>query len=141
MPPDRCPVLYSCLTRDGALAEMTFRQSLLNPIPSKPVLLHSLRISLSRVVRMTLENLRAFGVDNENYHRANYSKTQEIGDAAWFLGCDGLIIPNARWRCDNLVIFTDKILSPEAAVSLVSSEEVDWIRWATENSIHIPDPE
>ncbi len=141
MPPDRCPVLYSSLTREGALAEMTFRQSLLNPIPSKPVLLHSLRVSLSRVVSMTFEDLRTVGVENENYHMASYSKTQEIGDAAWFLGCDGLIIPNARWHCDNLVIFTDKILSPEVAVSVVSSEEVDWIRWAKNNGIHIPDPE
>ena len=90
---------------------------------------------------MTFENLQAVGVDNENYHIANYSATQEIGDAAWFLGCDGLIIPNARWRCENLVIFTDKILSSETVVSIESSEEVDWIQWAKENGIHIPDPD
>lgn len=90
---------------------------------------------------MTLEDLRKAGLDSKKYDMANFSKTQEIGDAAWFLGCDGLIVPSARWHCDNLVIFMDKVLSPDAAVSVVGSEEVDWIRWARENGIHIPNLE
>jgi len=88
---------------------------------------------------MTREDLNKAGVDADNYRKPNFFKTQEIGDAAWFLGYDGLIVPSARWDCENLVIFMDKVSSPEAAISVISSEEVDWIQWARDNGIDIPD--
>lgn len=28
--------------------------------------------------------------------------------ATHFLDCDGLLIPNARWTCANLVVFGDR---------------------------------
>ncbi len=138
IPPGLCPVLYTCLTRDGALAEMTYRQSLLNPIPSKPLFVHRLRVSLTKVMRLTLDDLLACGVESENYRTPNYSKTREIGDAVWFLEHDGLIVPSARSDCDNLVIFTDQLTSPEISISLVESEEVDWLAWAKERGIQLP---
>lgn len=141
MPPDVCPVLYSSLSEEGALAEMTYRQSLLNPIPTKPVLIHTLQISLTRVARLTYDDLQELGIDNGTYHEPNYTRTQEIGDAVWFLDCDGLIVPSARWKCDNLVIFFDKLSSPETSVSVVDSEEIDWIQWANENGISIANAE
>jgi len=35
MPPGRAPVLYTCTNRDGACAEITYRQLLLDPVPTK----------------------------------------------------------------------------------------------------------
>ena len=44
----------------------------------------------------------------ERYESVNYHRTQEIGAAVAFLGCDGLMVPSARWDCENLVLFIGK---------------------------------
>ena len=56
-----------------------------------------------------------------------YQRTQEIGDAAAFLGFDGILAPSARWPCQNLVLFTEHFTP--ADLSIVSSEPVDWDDW------------
>ena len=38
-PPDQCSILYTSLTKDAALAEITYYWSQLDPLPSKKVLL------------------------------------------------------------------------------------------------------
>ena len=45
-----------------------------------------------------------------------------------FLECDGLIVPSARWQCENLVIFTDNQLRAgrRRLLDVVSSAEFDW---------------
>ena len=132
MPPDISPVLYVSLSKEGALAEMSFRQSRLNPIPSKPILLHRLEVDLKRVVRITFEDLERLGISAAAYHSLSYARTQEIGDAACFLNFDGAIVPSARWRCENLVIFEENIkMSP--GFTALDSEEIDWKPWAEKN--------
>ncbi|MFM9970958.1 MAG: RES family NAD+ phosphorylase [Burkholderiales bacterium] len=138
MPANRSSVLYTSLTRDGALSEMAYRQSLLNPIPTKPLMLHQIAVSLQRVVRLTLDDLRSLGVDDENYHAPNYARTQEIGDAVWFLECEGLVVPSARFGCDNLAIFTDRIAAAMGAIEVKQSDETDWIAWAKAHGIQFP---
>lgn len=44
MPKGAASVLYTSLDRDGALAEIAFHWSQLDPMPSKPVLLHTLEV-------------------------------------------------------------------------------------------------
>ena len=46
------------------------------------------------------------GVDPARYREILYEPTQAIGDAAYFLGFDSIIAPNARWSCNNLILFT-----------------------------------
>lgn len=130
MPPDHCPTLYTCLSRDGALAEISFRQSLLDPIPSKPIFLHQLRVDLKRVVHITKNDLEQLGVSTVDYDSLNYAKTQEIGEAAWFLDYDGVVVPSARWPCENLIIFADQ---PGVTASPIDSEQIDWKKWASAN--------
>ena len=59
----------------------------------------------------------------------DHRRTQEIGAAVAFLDHDGLIVPSARWDCENLVIFTDNH-HPSAELTVRRSEEVDWQAWA-----------
>ena len=56
-------------------------------------------------------------------------RTQEIADAAFFLGFDGLIAPSARWPCSNFVLFTDRI--PPGLLDLAKTSEapIDWSDW------------
>ena len=44
---DGAGVLYTSLAREGALAEISFHWGQLNPRPTKPVILHTLRVASS----------------------------------------------------------------------------------------------
>ena len=59
----------------------------------------------------------------------NYGRTQEIGAAVAFIGCDGLIVPSVRWSCDNLVLFTDN-LAADVELEVLNVEAVPWQDWA-----------
>lgn len=127
-------VLYASLERNGALAEIAFHWGQLTPLPTKPVILHRLNISAHETRRLTRTNLEYFGVDAQGFSEMDYRRTQDIGEALAFLGCDGLIAPSARWPCDNLMLFS--VNHPlDAELRVVASEEVDWRAWAYENGM------
>lgn len=126
-------VLYTSLSKEGALAEISFHWGLLVPRPSKPVTLHRLQVSTKETLRLIRAQLDKLGVSAENYHEVNYVATQRIGAAVAFLECDGLIVPSARWDCDNLVLFSDHYF--EAEVRVVDSVETDWQEWARDHGV------
>lgn len=137
MIPDRSPVLYTSLAREGALAEMVYRQRLLDPIPTKPVLLHRLEVDLKCVIEIAREDLPRYGIVFGEISSTDYAQSQEIGDIAYrILGCDGLLVPCARWKCSNLVVFEEN-LKFRAEVRVVDYEEVDWMTWG---DTHLPVP-
>jgi hypothetical protein len=76
---------------------------------------------------MTGDATKPFGVSRETFAGLTYARSQEIGDAAAFLGFDGILAPSARWQCQNLVIFTDRV--EPADLTVVHSEPVDWDDW------------
>lgn len=126
------PVLYTSLERSGAIAEMASWLSMLTPRPTKPIVVHRLVVWARDVVSLDLPQLAALGIDRERYSERSYaamgeappSRTQEIGAALSFLGIDGLLVPSARWQCQNLVLFDN--LDNQVDVADESSEEVDW---------------
>ncbi len=128
-PLDEVAVLYTSLAREGALAEVAFHWGQLTPLPSKPAILHRLQVATRRTLRLIRADLETLGVTATDYARINNPRTQAIGAAIAFLGCDGLIAPSARWQCDHLMIFTDNH-NVEDDMELVASEEVDWRSWA-----------
>ena len=132
IPRNECPVLYTSCKREGALAEISFHLANHTPLPSKPVSLHRISVSTHKTLRLINTNLKDLGVEEEMYSTINYEKTQQIGSAVNFLGCDGLIIPSARWNCENLVIFDDHH-SIESDLQLLDTEVVNWKLWAQEN--------
>lgn len=133
---DECPVLYTSCLREGALAEISFHLAQHTPLPSKPILMHRIAVSTQKTLKLILANLEELGVEKDKYNSINYEMTQQIGSAVNFLGCDGLLVPSARWDCENLIIFSDN--HPlENDLELIESEEVDWKEWATENGFVI----
>jgi hypothetical protein len=62
------------------------------------------------------------------YETFDYSATQVVAAAAHFLEFDGLLVPSARFACNNLALFTDCVSQP-GHLQLVSSEDVDWEEW------------
>ena len=127
---DGAGVLYTSLTREGALSEISFHWGQLTPRPGKPVVLHTLRVLAQRTLKLVRADLTLLGVPESGYGGINLPRTQEIGAAIEFLGCDGLIAPCARWACDNLILFPDR-MGADATLEVVASETVDWIAWAT----------
>lgn len=126
--PGTFDVLYTSLDRDGALEEMYFHLSRQPVFPSVPFKLHRLRVRAMNVLRLAeLSPLEKLGVDISRFTEMDYARTQAIGDAAYFLGFDGLIVPSARSRFLNLVLFDARIDATDAEVE--QSEPIDWKAW------------
>lgn len=128
--PAEFEVLYTSLGRSGALDEIGYRLS------REPVWPSRLEHQLQRMTVRTrssprfadLQSLSILGVDAGTYTSFDYSVTQTIAAAAFFLDFDGLIVPSARGPALNLVIFTEKFdMSDGLAVQF--SEPVDWPAW------------
>jgi RES domain-containing protein len=126
------PVLYTSLDKDGSLAEISYHWSLLDPLPTKPVALHRIRAAARQSLRLVEVDLARLGVEMARLGDIPYKPTQDIGAAVAFLGYDGLIIPSARWKAENLVIFAENN-SLDSELAVLSSEEIDWRKWAAAN--------
>jgi RES domain len=119
-------VLYTSLERDGSLAEIAFHWSQLTPLMRRPAALYQLRLKTSKTLRLLRTDLEILKIPWHDYETTNYRRTAVIGDAVAWLGCDGLIAPNARWDCENLMVFPDNLpMSDEYDIEIVKREEVD----------------
>lgn len=145
-PPDSyqtVPVLYTSLSRDGAIGEVASYLSLLKPRPTKPIAIHSLEITVTSVVKLTLDELADLDVDVTRFSDRPYARppkdsilrTQEVGAVLNFLEHDGLLVPSARWDCDNLIVFGDNH-NLNNSLTVLGVEEVDWVRWTECNAPH-----
>jgi RES domain-containing protein len=130
-------VLYTSERREGALAEMKFH--LLRGQPVIPSLvkyrLHELEVAMQRTLRLLdLEALAALGLDTARYgllshaeKDAEYPRSQDIAETAFFLDFDGLVVPSARYDCLNVVLYCRR-LRPGAIEARVDHGEVDWTK-------------
>ena len=127
--PGTFDVLYTSLEREGALAEIYFHLSQQPVFPSLlRSRLHRISVRTQRTLKLAdLEAIETLGVSAETYSSLSYERTQEIGDAAAFLGFDGILAPSARHKSHNLVIFCDRF-TPADLVA-IESEAVDWDAW------------
>jgi len=134
-------VLYTATAREGAVAEMYFHLKRGQPVfPSKlRYTLHEIRVSLNGIYdlsdRATLEalglNMGQFGQLSYMDRQGEYPSSQQIADAAHFLGsiepgdASGLIVPNARYDCTNVVIFCDHTM-PGSYEEVANHGLVNW---------------
>jgi RES domain-containing protein len=127
--PGTFDVIYTSLQREGALAEIHFHLSRQPVFPSKLVsVLYKISVRTTRTLKLAdVEAVERLGLAKDQYGELSYERTQAIGDAAAFLGFDGMMAPSARWECLNLVLFTDKF-SPEDLI-IEHNEVVDWNAW------------
>lgn len=127
----RFDVLYTALERDGAVAEIAALLASQPVFPSKiQWWAHRLAVSTQCVLRVAeISELQTLGIDTARYRERVYDRTQSIADAAYFLGFDGLIAPNARWDCANLVLFTERVLRSDIVIVETEAIPVDWAAW------------
>lgn len=130
-------VLYTAVERDGALAEAYFHAYKGQPVlPSKiGKTLHQIDANLTRVLDLTAEGaLTDIGANMAQYGRLHYAERQieypslqQIAEVAFFLEFEGILVPNARWSCANLVIFTERTRPDQLEVT--TKESVDLANW------------
>ncbi|MCW5656733.1 MAG: RES family NAD+ phosphorylase [Burkholderiaceae bacterium] len=87
-----------------------------------------------RTLRLVRADLAALGMPPAEYGQVNPERTQQIGAAIDYLGCDGLIAPSARWPCDNLMLFARRF-SAENKLERRGIEEVAWVEWGRANGL------
>jgi hypothetical protein len=122
-------VLYTSLAREGALEEIWFHLSRQPVFPSQVRWgLHRLSIRAQAVLKLDdMAAMERLGVTVGDYAGLEYARTQEIADAAMFLGFDAILVPSARWVCHNLVLFTERL--PPDDLTVLDGEPVDWDAW------------
>ena len=138
-PPGEFEALYTSLARAGALAEIGYRLSLEPVWPSRlEHELHRITARTTNTIRFaTIGSLSPFSVDTGRYKTFDYTVTQAIAAAAFFLDFDGLIVPSARSNDLNLVIFPEKLLVTEQ-LKVETAEPVDWRAWRSRHRTPTP---
>jgi RES domain-containing protein len=122
-------VIYTSTEREGALEEIHFHLGRQPVFPSKiRSVVYRISVRTRRTLRIAdAKELAALGIAPEAYRSISYQRTQEVGDAAAFLGFDSILAPSARWPCQNLVLFTERFAPQD--LTAISSEPVDWDDW------------
>ncbi len=128
-PPNDFEALYTSLDEHGAVAEVSHHLSRAPVFSSSHVRINKLRVHTENtLVFENVESLGAVGVEEEAFVRGDHARTREIGAAARFLDIDGLIVPNARWSCTNLVLFLDRLPDLEL-LEVLETRDINWPAW------------
>jgi hypothetical protein len=140
-------VLYTSQTADGATAEMYYHLSRGQPVFPSRVDYHlfELRVAIKRALYFVdVAAIARVGVDTSRYgvlsyadRHNEYPRTQEIAETALFLGFDGLVVPNARWNCANVIIFCDRLRPDEIEITK-DYGLIDWDDWKKKHSGQMP---
>jgi RES domain len=121
--------LYTSLDKNGSLAEMYFHLSRAPVLASSHMRLHRLQVRTRKTLWLPdMATLIRLGVDAAAYGTVQPARCQEIGAAAHFLEFDSLLAPSARWPCQNLMLFLDRLDLDEALV-VEESSEINWPAW------------
>ena len=95
--------------------------------------LFELKVTLQETITLsTVAEIEALGLQAGIYGQllypervGEYPRTQDIGEAVQFLGCDALIVPSARAPCLNAVLFC-AALTPDAVTVVKDHGIIDW---------------
>lgn len=131
-------VLYTSTEENGALAEMHFHLTRGQPVmPSKvDYVVHELEVSLKAVLDLSDgQRLTDLGMDMGRFGQHSYMErereyptTQQIAEVAHFLDFDGILVPNARWPCSNLIVFIDRV-DAGSLVMKAPGAPIDWAQF------------
>lgn len=133
-------VLYTSTKADGAIAEMYFHLARGQPVFPSLVRyrLFELNLTLASCLRLdSLDVLSSMGLKTATFGQMSYAereqeypRTQEIAEAAYFVGHTGLIVPSARADCPNIIVFCGPA-GPDAVEVVKDHGLIEWTRWQT----------
>ena len=91
--------------------------------------LNEITVSLKNVLSLDSGQLAALGMEDPLASRPRDNPGQAIGEAAFMLDFQGLLVPSARWEC-NLVVFLDHgSFDLGKHLSLKKARGVNWPAW------------
>ncbi|MDN5869495.1 MAG: RES family NAD+ phosphorylase [Nitrococcus sp.] len=126
--------LYTSLDIDGAVSEV---YSLLSKMPvfsSAGKLIYQLAVRTQNTLILDeADNLKRVGVDLCASPEKNIAQCQRVGEAAYRLDCDSLLVPSMRWECNNLVLFQD-VIDPADIKAAEAPHEINWPAWSEKNA-------
>lgn len=121
--PPGLAAIYTSLERETAIAE---GQHAIDSQPLRPRArryVYELRVSATKVLRITESDFSTLGLDPEDLLAYNFAACQRIAAHAAFLEYDALIVPSAREDGSNLVIFVNE-LAGDAIFERVAVEQI-----------------
>jgi RES domain-containing protein len=112
--PPSLAALYTSTTVECVRAEFQHVIALQSPPPTRSATEYTLDVRLSRVLDLSRrDRLRELGLDLDGLDDDSldsFPPFQNIGDAAAFLGVEGLLVPSMRYPGGtNLVIFVNNV--------------------------------
>lgn len=118
-------MLYTSVSRDGALAEADHLISQYSIPPSVSRNVAYLHVELEKVVDLTVDNrLIRLGVDLTSY-TVDAGRCPEIGAAVNLIEYQGILAPSARYQGNNLMIFTER-LNDNCTLKINSTEVLNY---------------
>lgn len=107
--PPEVPAIYACLERETVLAEVEHQIASQPFRPQARRTLYTIRASLSSALDLTDPDVLArVGLQLQSLTSPDWSRCQLVGGATDWLGHDGLLVPSARAKGTNLVIFPNR---------------------------------
>lgn len=136
-PEGRFDVLYTSLQKDGALAEAYHHLSRAPVMSSSHMFLNRMSVSLDYVLKLDADRLMALGMQEPRASRPRDNPGPQIGEAAFMLDYQGLIVPSARWDCFNLMVFLDqRSFEIDKHLSFNEATDVNWPAWREQTGQH-----
>lgn len=124
--PPETPAIYTSLTRETALAESEYQIGAQPRRPKAKRTLYKIAIHLSSVLNISGEQvLRSLSLKTTDLTDIDFRVCQAIGGAVERLGHDGLLVPSARARGHNLVIFPNRQKQGSYRFEVISQEVID----------------
>ena len=122
--PPEVPAIYACLERDTVVAEAEYQIKLQSFMPRARRTIYTMSATLRSVVNLCEPGaLGQVGLDLQSLADVDWSRCQLVGGAAEWLGHDGLLVPSARAKGTNLVIFPNR-RNPADELEIVDSDVI-----------------
>jgi len=100
--------------------------------------LAEIQVSCASVLAFNdLAQLEPLGIDEISFKRGDYQRSREIGAAARFLDIEGLIVPSARYRGQNIVLFPDRLSTLES-IRVSETLSINWPAWREKTKDYRP---
>lgn len=133
---DTFDVLYASYERNGAISEIFALLNTQPVFPHKvPFFVHSIRVRASEMLYLPdLATLEKLGINTARYGNRSYQRSQEIADAAYFLGFQGLVAPSARSSSLIMVVFTERVSPSDLQLEQSDATPVNWEAWRKASS-------
>ena len=124
--------LYTSLDKNVSLAELYYHLSRAPVFSSRVVVISELHVDSVEVLNLTEDTLKRLGVEDATANSVDYTLTQAIGAAANFLEYQGVLVPSARRKGVNLMLFPER-LDLNTSIVVNNEEDINWPAWVEHN--------